>query len=235
MATVSGPGILFVNSKIKKPDQLSEETFTKWYNDVHVPDVLNARPGEMRAAWRYECIDPEREAKYLAIYTMEDLAFGASEEFKNIPLHHSLFPGSGSSHDFIEFDSRFYKRTKVFETKSTKPGRAAIAIVAAMQPPEGGDEDLDNWYKQEHLQQVSEQPGWRRSTRYELARQAIGTGAPKYLAIHEFEEGTLPGGEKVVAFEPVSEWSERVMKEAKAIDAGKFKLVASFGEKDSVM
>jgi hypothetical protein len=33
------PGLLYVNSKITSPN-LSPAAFTKWYNDVHIPDIF---------------------------------------------------------------------------------------------------------------------------------------------------------------------------------------------------
>jgi len=37
---------------------------------------------------------------------------------------------------------------------------ASTIIHAAMEPGEGLDGDLDAWYREEHNQQMSEQPGW---------------------------------------------------------------------------
>lgn len=44
------------------------EDFNRWYNDVHVPEILSC-PG-WRAARRYECLDGE--PRFLAIYDLED-------------------------------------------------------------------------------------------------------------------------------------------------------------------
>jgi hypothetical protein len=44
------------------------EEFSRWYNEVHVPEIL-ACPG-WRANRRYECLDGE--PRYLAIYDLED-------------------------------------------------------------------------------------------------------------------------------------------------------------------
>lgn len=112
-------------------------------------------------------------------------------------------------------------------------------MVVAVQPHAGDEEDFDNFYRQEHMRQVSEQPGWRRSSRYELAKQIAapagsdGVKSPFYLALHEFEDSVLPGGDKVVPFQPVSEWTMRVMGGAERIDAAKFRLVGSWGEQAS--
>jgi hypothetical protein len=44
------------------------EDFSRWYNEVHVPEIL-ACPG-WRANRRYECVDGE--PRFLAIYDLED-------------------------------------------------------------------------------------------------------------------------------------------------------------------
>jgi hypothetical protein len=64
-------------------DQAREDEFNEWYNQVHLPDVLET-PGIVRAL-RYENIAPaEGQGKYLAVYEVEtdDLqnAFTASEQ-----------------------------------------------------------------------------------------------------------------------------------------------------------
>lgn len=53
------------------------EAFSRWYNDVHVPEIL-ACPG-WHANRRYECIDGE--PRFLAIYDLEDdeRPFGSPE------------------------------------------------------------------------------------------------------------------------------------------------------------
>jgi hypothetical protein len=44
------------------------EQFSRWYNEVHVPEIL-ACPG-WRAGRRYECIDGE--SRFLAVYELDD-------------------------------------------------------------------------------------------------------------------------------------------------------------------
>lgn len=51
------PGLIWCNSKIVKPEQLSKETFSKWYSDKHVPGTIST--GHIHEAYRYESIDPK--------------------------------------------------------------------------------------------------------------------------------------------------------------------------------
>ena len=52
-------------------DTAREEEFRKWYDDVHVPDIL-VTPGILGAA-RYENTNPEgnKRPKYMVIYEIE--------------------------------------------------------------------------------------------------------------------------------------------------------------------
>ena len=119
---LSGPGILWINSKVTKPEELPIEVFERWYETVHIPDLIAAKPGGILASWRYKCVDPSREAPFLAVYSVPDLGFLQSKEFKAVPMTDEMLPDNGPIHLFAEFDARFYKRVQVFETEKSKPG-----------------------------------------------------------------------------------------------------------------
>lgn len=90
-----------------------------------------------------------------------------------------------------------------------------------MQPGPDGAADLDAWYRDEHNEQMSKEPGWLRTCRYSLVAQKGGDGKEKelsFLAIHEFNESNELG-DTVKALEPVSEWTKKVMSAAVGIDA----------------
>jgi hypothetical protein len=110
-------------------------------------------------------------------------------------------------------------------------------MLAMMQPGEGGEADLDAWYRNEHNQQMSEQPGWLRTTRFSLLGQhSSGDHTSEelsFLAIHAFDESNQLGTE-VKAIEPMSDWTKKVMSEAKAIDAAIYHKQRGFGPPESV-
>ena len=91
----------------------------------------------------------------------------------------------------------------------------------------------------QHLQQLqAEAPDWRRSVRYELVYKIENkdvapqkrVGAPKFLTLHEFEEGRLSAGEKVTPPVEQTEWTKRIMGGVKRADAAKFRLVTTIGD-----
>lgn len=64
-------GLIWSNSKITKPDELSWAGFCKWYRDIHIPDVL--KTGAIQEAFRYEALDPNNDRPHLALYYAEDV------------------------------------------------------------------------------------------------------------------------------------------------------------------
>lgn len=100
-----------------------------------------------------------------------------------------------------------------------------------MQQVQGGDEKLNQWEQHRHLKEISKQPGWRRSSLYELVFQSPPSECrQRFLVLHEFEEGMLPGGNEIVAFEPANEWSRRRMGSPSELDAGEYRLISSHGD-----
>lgn len=144
---LSGPGILWVNSKITDADQLSPELFKKWYEMAHIPDLINAKKGGVLASSRYQCPDPKQPAPYLAVYSVPDLGFLQTPEFRAVPMKHDMLPGGGPIHRFVSFDTRFYQRLQVVERPGATAGRAPILISAAIEP--GNEQDFHNWYEKE--------------------------------------------------------------------------------------
>jgi hypothetical protein len=108
---------------------------------------------------------------------------------------------------------------------------AKAILVALVQPSSTGAEDLDAWYREEHNQQMSKQPGWLRTCRYSLLSR--NSSLPEesgksqelsFLAIHEFGQGEKLG-DTVKALEPISEWTIKVMKDAVGIDAAIYRRI----------
>src|SRR4030095_15166274 len=61
-------GILLVLSHCTDPARAAE--FHRWYEDIHVPDILETGP--FHTAYRYESLDSQTtQAKYLALYETE--------------------------------------------------------------------------------------------------------------------------------------------------------------------
>ena len=121
------PGILWVNSKITHPDSITPENFNKWYNEVHIPDIL-ATSG-FNSAFRYRSIDPKADRPYLAMYPVSDLNWLRSKEFSTIPVTSDYFPGpSHNCFDSVDFDTRFYEFIHSYEKPGVQAGTSSSSL-----------------------------------------------------------------------------------------------------------
>ncbi|KAK4223263.1 hypothetical protein QBC38DRAFT_54264 [Podospora fimiseda] len=102
------PGIITVKSGISSPD-LSSETFRKWYEQIHIPDVL-ATP-KITSALRYRDKSNSSTLPFLAIYNVDDLNWLNQEtcEFWKIPLHSDVLPADKQPiFTWAKFETEFY-------------------------------------------------------------------------------------------------------------------------------
>lgn len=105
----TGPGLLFVNSKIISP-QLSTSLFTQWYEEEHIPDIFHT--SGIKTAYRYYTTSQNPtsiDRPYLALYPLKDVAFLQTTEFRSIPVHSELVPTDNKCiFDLADFDTRYY-------------------------------------------------------------------------------------------------------------------------------
>lgn len=225
---LTGPGIIWTNSVPLPP--LSEGVFNEWYEKHHIPDIRKAKPGPTGcvAAWRFKSRDAARTRPYLAIYLLPDLSFLQSSEFGQVQMHHDLLPEGGPVQKYADFDTRYYRLIQSFDKPDQVESDSGVGRVikcTAIQPEPGRGEDIDRWYREEHLEQASQMPGWRKSTRYELIFKVQSVenpqreDAPKYLAIHEFDEGTEV---KRMPKESWTDWTRKIVQNAVAVDESVF-------------
>jgi hypothetical protein len=113
-------------------------------------------------------------------------------------------------------------------------------VYAGVQPAENGDEDYDAYMRQEHLAQMSKEPGWRRTNRYKLefqikgaedaaaeAKSGVENLGADYLALYEFDE-TNELGLEVKACVPMTDWTKRMFTHAKKTELGVWHKIGSF-------
>jgi hypothetical protein len=123
----TGPGLLFVNSKIRRTDILDEETFTKWYSSEHIPDML--KTSGVSSVLRLKNKDPKAEKPYLVLYPMQNIGFTQSEELKNVRIHSDLLPGGGPFDEYIDMDVRVYSFVDKYEPNGrTEPGELKLQL-----------------------------------------------------------------------------------------------------------
>lgn len=114
--TASGPGLLYVNSKVTD-SKLTPEIFTEWYEDVHIADIFKSKT--IMRAFRYYSVTPESvDRPYLALYPLEEVKVLQSDAFKSIPVHSKLVPGDGLIFNLANFDTRYHTHVKTLGNKS---------------------------------------------------------------------------------------------------------------------
>jgi len=224
------PGLLYV---LSKPKGIDEALFTKWYDEVHVPDVIAS--GGFKTGTRYKAFNPKEVAgskEYLAIYPTDDVNFFNSKEFENLPLHDKMLENKdnkdGSAGAVIDFEQRRYEFIQEYGQKF-EGSKAPIKLLlsAGLTPEKGTDQDFDDWYRQEHLEDLSKVTGYVRSRRYKLISCPSGGNPPEYLAIHEYEGDEMPQAEINKTIEP--EWCQKTLKGASQVELNGFKLHKGFG------
>ena len=98
-------GLLAVTSNCSDPAR--EDEFNSWYNDIHIPDILDS--GLYNAAYRYEALDPQATGvKYLAIYETDSSDPGkAGNELRKLRAN---WDQRGRMSDLIEVSRRMTAR-----------------------------------------------------------------------------------------------------------------------------
>ncbi|RDW64780.1 hypothetical protein BP6252_10431 [Coleophoma cylindrospora] len=229
---ITGPGILYVNSKIARADILDEAGYMKWYEEDHIPEIIEI--DVIKSALRWKDVDPKADKPYLVTYPMQDIGFTQGPEFRKIAVHSKLLPGGGPIYDLADIDVRYYGLIQVFDPTNLGAGKTKFIMTAAMETGDGlTDEDIDDWYRKEHLNQLSHVPGTNAQSR-ELKglppREAdIAIEAPPtWLAIHEFDSVDVDQ-KKIMALAD-TEWSKKILANVRQMLTPSYAFVKGFGD-----
>ncbi|OAA58982.1 hypothetical protein SPI_06184 [Niveomyces insectorum RCEF 264] len=196
---IKGPGLLFVQSRISRPDLLDEAAFMHWYDTDHIAEVIHT--SGVNSAIRFKHHDLATVAlPYLSIYPLDDIAFLTTPEFKGISVTSKLLPGTGLCYDLAEFDVGYYNIVQVHDPTGQGKGHTQTLVAEQVDTADGAG--LDAWYRAEYLPALAAVPGYLRTTRYELryarsndqSRRFKGLASkgeappkrPTWLALHEF-------------------------------------------------
>ncbi|KAH7094603.1 hypothetical protein FB567DRAFT_510576 [Paraphoma chrysanthemicola] len=216
----SGCGVILSFFKVRESSKVSEEALYTWFNEEFTPALLAT--GAVKSATLYKAANPSYDKQQLLLYNVSDLAAIQAGRLSGVARSSKLSLFEGSIDDHVEFEWRIYSFAQLYETAVHSEEVAPTILLAMMQPAQGGEAELDAWYREEHNQQMSEQTGWLRTTRFSLVGQNSSSGQTSgelsFLAIHAFEQSNQLGNE-VQALEPMSDWTKKIMSEAQAIDA----------------
>ena len=227
------PGICYVTARPRP--QLPDSQFNDFYNTEHIPDML--RYDFAPLALRYKNADPASPLAYLALYPQDDAARIASPETAKMmeECRYSRVLGGQDHHELIEYGVSAWTHVQTFEGPGAEAltgnerGETLVAVTVAPGAGAGAEEDLEAWYREEHLGMLSRCRGYRRSTRY---RREGGEGSqePKFLALHEYActADELPAEQIKETRE--TEWAKRILGSARGFEREVWSLLGAWGK-----
>jgi hypothetical protein len=247
----SGPGIILSFFKLLDSPTISEETLEDWFGREYAPALIAS--GVVKKAWLYQAANADYDKQHLIVYNVPELAQVQAGKIQEVPRTSNSGLFEGTVDDYIEIETRIYSFVQLYEKSAHGEGMsqnhtdgfiewqlisrateaAPVMMLAMVQPAQGGEADLDAWYKDEHNEQMSKEPGYWRTSRFSLLHQH-STGSQQYeklsfLAAHEFgEDNTL--GTEVKPLDPMTDWTKKVIANAKAIDAAIYHKQRGFGD-----
>ena len=119
-----------------------------------------------------------------------------------------------------------YSCVQIHEAKRSKSISGTCVVIVAIDPAAGQDEDVDSWYRKEHLAQLSTSSLFLRCRRYtrildpSSILQDDVEGAAKFLAVHDYTsvqdlfDHSVNKGQLVEE----TEWTRRVMDGSKSVE-----------------
>ncbi|EHL01753.1 putative 3-oxoadipate enol-lactonase 2 [Glarea lozoyensis 74030] len=212
------PGILYVTMQ-PKPG-LPEEQFHDWYNNEHGPTRL--RLDFCENGFRYRASDLEGEKpsqskpEWMAIYDITDMAELTKETYLRLRGPPVKTQREADTMAQIHVDRKLYEFIESRESKEFKrlelvenEGRGNVIVAVFLDVNEGMTDQLDRWYKEEHIDMLSKVPGWLRTRRF--VTSSIDPKAPKeYLALHEYAPENGLGGPEFQAVTSTP-WTQEIM------------------------
>lgn len=189
-------GILYVTMQPKAG--LPDEQFHDWYNNEHGPTRL--RLDFCTNGFRYRANDyaggspSEEHPEWMAIYDITDMSELNKDTYLRLRGPPVKTPREAETmaqikvdrklYDFVESqESPEFKRLEEVENEGR--GNVIVAVFLELKDGEGMEEQLDKWYREEHVDMLSKVPGWLRTRRF--VTSSIDPGAPKeYMSLHEY-------------------------------------------------
>lgn len=181
-----------------------ESEWNNWYNNSHVAERL-AIPGFLSAR-RFTLVEgiPKPvavagEAKYLALYDLENVRVMNDEPYLRLRQKQALLPPDS-------FDAQIAKLPKfargVYQQVYPEPGQYAVpaarfVFVVGHDVPRSKEKEFNVWSNTEHLPALLAVPGFLTGRRFVLAQREIppivgpGGTLSKYLTVYDIENESV--------------------------------------------
>lgn len=199
------------------PPAGNEDAFNQWY-DEHASARLTV-PG-IESAQRYVGVPGTRPA-YMAWYDLESTKVLDTPDY--LALRSNRPPGEQEMLDSLPAppDRRIYRAVEEFENSGYTADAATHSLAVWMSSDQ--PDDLDAWYRDEHVPLLFEAPGWLRCRRFDLVS---GDGS-RFLALHDLANAEVvddPRAEKARH----TEWRDRVVAARTSYERRLYRLMRRF-------
>lgn len=148
IGTAGATTLVMETARITNPS-VSHEKFNKWYNTVYLPDFMTTHNASL--AVRYKVAPgPTTSWQYLSLYKIH-------QADKSSAIPKSNWDNSKKSDikpNDVVLESTTWNQIQIFESLREKRGevpngRPKIAMVVKIEPREGGEEELEEWYRKQ--------------------------------------------------------------------------------------
>ncbi len=218
----STPGILYVTMQ-PSPD-LPPSQFHDWYNNEHGPTRL--RLPFIKNGFRYRARDLEVPTRgtddmpeWMAVYDISGMEELTRETYLRLREDSVKSQREKDVMRQIKVGRKLYdfvmeRRAGSFKTLEEvgvgeKEGNVMVAVSLTLKDGKSS-KDLDKWYDEEHIDMLSQVPGWLRTRRFVTSSILGGREGIEYLALHEYASRNGLEGDELKAATKTS-WSNDIM------------------------
>ncbi|KAH8598352.1 Alpha/Beta hydrolase protein [Bisporella sp. PMI_857] len=219
----STPGILYVT--MQPQPSLPASQFHDWYNNEHGPTRL--RLSFVQNGFRYRATDLSEadtdKPEWMAVYDITDMAELTKDEYLRLRGPPAKTQREADVMKQIKVDRKLYDLVQGWQSKDFSrledvakegTGNALVAVTMVLSPEAGKKEELDKWYRDEHVQLLSKVPGWLRTRRY-VTSSIDPEAAIEYLTLHEYAPKNGLNGEEFLAAVDTP-WRTKIMQDVVA-------------------
>ena len=167
-----------------------EGDWNNWYNNTHIPNRLN-KPGFISAR---RFITLSGEAKYLALYDLENLGALRSEAYLKLREWEASLPRNSFekiTSELPDFSRGIYEQIYPEQGEYQIPAADILFTIGHDVPP-NREEEYNAWYNTEHIPAMMNRvPGFMTARRFRNVGDVLPPGSgktsssPKYVTVYD--------------------------------------------------
>lgn len=220
----NGPGYFYV---LSQPKSHFLDEYHEWYNSEHGP--LRLKLDFFLNGYRYKSTDPADPPIWLACYDLKKISSLDEPRYTVLREKRSEREQELLNHKLNFLDRRIYSDVS---SRGRNGGPAPVVMTVAFLVANELVDEMNRWYEEEHIDDLSKIPGWRRSRRFQLIEgDNQKKGYTELLAVHDFEkENGIDGPEH--EFAKSRPWRNRILGLVERRDNKRFEFYHEFEAED---